>query len=241
MPGEEADAHALLKGRPRTSPAAFWSRRLSALAVRYLLAEPRGAGRRPAAPRARGRLPDATPAPPSTVANLIARDSITVAADPTAVVEVFESYPYGEGVGEFTQANAGCERIVLADEPCLSPAAARAASRLRDGRWPRARRPRAMGRRLSRWRPRLPPTARRPPRSPPGRAPTPPPRWPPWPRPCRPRPEARADAFRGRVRARLPSRPGMRQRRPGARGRAGHRRRRRPCEGRAGRRRLPRP
>lgn len=41
------------------------------------------------------------------LANLIARDSITVAADPTAVAEVFESYPYGEGVGEFTQANEG--------------------------------------------------------------------------------------------------------------------------------------
>lgn len=64
------------------------------------------------------------------LANLIARDSITVAADPTAVAEVFESYPYGEGVGEFTQANEGCERIVLATSRAC-PAAARAASRLR--------------------------------------------------------------------------------------------------------------
>ena len=64
------------------------------------------------------------------LANLLARDSITVAADPTAVVEVFDSYPYGEGIGEFTQANDGCERIVL-NESHTYAAAARAASRLR--------------------------------------------------------------------------------------------------------------
>ena len=64
------------------------------------------------------------------LANLLARDSVTVAADPTAVVEVFDSYPYGEGIGEFTQANEGCERIVL-ETSHACPAAARAANHLR--------------------------------------------------------------------------------------------------------------
>ena len=62
--------------------------------------------------------------------NLLARDSIAVAADPAAVVEVFDSYPYGEGVGEFTQANADCERIVLTESHACG-AAAHAASRPR--------------------------------------------------------------------------------------------------------------
>ena len=71
------------------------------------------------------------------VANLLARDSIAVAADPAAVVEVFDSYPYGEGVGEFTQANADCERIVLTESHACG-AAAHAASRLREDAAPGA-------------------------------------------------------------------------------------------------------
>lgn len=71
------------------------------------------------------------------VANLLARDSIAVAADPAAVVEVFDSYPYGEGVGEFTQANADCERIVLTESHACG-AAAHAASRLREDAGPGA-------------------------------------------------------------------------------------------------------
>lgn len=128
IPGEEADVHALLKDTLRFT-GGILEPEAAAMAVRFLLARP-------------GALADAQRTcvladdyqmhsrASQHLANLLARDSITVAADPTAVVEVFDSYPYGEGIGEFTQANEGCERIVL-NESHACAAAARAASRLR--------------------------------------------------------------------------------------------------------------
>ena len=128
IPGEEADVHALLKDVLHFT-GGILEPEASAMAVRFLLARPDALAdvQRPYVlvddyqmhSRASQHL-----------ANLLARDSITVAADPTAVVEVFDSYPYGEGIGEFTQANDGCERIVL-NESHTCAAAARAASRLR--------------------------------------------------------------------------------------------------------------
>ena len=128
IPGEEADVHALLKDVLHFT-GGILEPEASAMAVRFLLARP-------------DALADVQQSyvlvddyqmhsrASQHLANLLARDSITVAADPTAVVEVFDSYPYGEGIGEFTQANEGCERIVLATSHAC-PAAARAASRLR--------------------------------------------------------------------------------------------------------------
>ena len=128
IPGEEADVHALLKDVLHFT-GGILEPEASAMAVRFLLARP-------------DALADVQQSyvlvddyqmhsrASQHLANRLARDSITVAADPTAVVEVFDSYPYGEGIGEFTQANEGCERIVLATSHAC-PAAARAASRLR--------------------------------------------------------------------------------------------------------------
>lgn len=128
IPGEEADVHALLKDVLHFT-GGILEPEASAMAVRFLLARP-------------DALADVQQSyvlvddyqmhsrASQHLANLLARNSITVAADPTAVVEVFDSYPYGEGIGEFTQANEGCERIVL-NESHTCAAAARAASRLR--------------------------------------------------------------------------------------------------------------
>ena len=128
IPGEEADTHALLKDVLRFT-GGILEPEAAAMAVRFLLACPDALAD---VQRSYVLVDDYQMHSRASqhLANLLARDSITVAADPTAVVEVFDSYPYGEGIGEFTQANDGCERIVLAASHTC-PAAARAASRLR--------------------------------------------------------------------------------------------------------------
>lgn len=128
IPGEEADVHALLKDVLHFT-GGILEPEASAMAVRFLLARPDALAD---VQRSYVLVDDYQMHSRASqhLANLLARDSITVAADPTAVVEVFDSYPYGEGIGEFTQANDGCERIVLAASHTC-PAAARAASRLR--------------------------------------------------------------------------------------------------------------
>lgn len=128
IPGEEGDTHALMRGVLHFT-GGILEPEASAMAVRFLLANPDTLA---GAQRAHVLVDDYQMHSRASqhLANLIARDSVTVAADPAAVVEVFESYPYGEGIGEFAQANEGCERIVLATSRAC-PAAARAASRLR--------------------------------------------------------------------------------------------------------------
>ena len=128
IPGEEADTHALLKDVLRFT-GGILEPEAAAMAVRFLLACPEVLA---SAQRTHVLVDDYQMHSRASqhLANLLARDSITVAADPTAVVEVFDSYPYGEGIGEFTQANEGCERIVLATSHAC-PAAARAANHLR--------------------------------------------------------------------------------------------------------------
>lgn len=128
IPGEEADTHALLKDILRFT-GGILEPEASAMAVRFLLACPEVLA---SAQRAHVLVDDYQMHSRASqhLANLLARDSVIVAADPAAVVEVFDSYPYGEGIGEFTQANEGCERIVL-NESHACAAAARAASRLR--------------------------------------------------------------------------------------------------------------
>lgn len=128
IPGEEADVHALLMDVLHFT-GGILEPEAAALAVRFLLACPDALT---GAQRAHVLIDDYQMHSRASqhLANLLARDSITVAADPAAVVEVFDSYPYGEGIGEFTQANEGCERLVL-NESHACAAAARAASRLR--------------------------------------------------------------------------------------------------------------
>ena len=128
IPGEEADTHALLKDVLRFT-GGILEPEASAMAVRFLLACPEVLA---SAQRAHVLVDDYQMHSRASqhLANLLARDSVIVAADPAAAVEVFDSYPYGEGIGEFTQANEGCERIVL-NESYACAAAARAASRLR--------------------------------------------------------------------------------------------------------------
>ncbi|MFR7493629.1 MAG: UvrD-helicase domain-containing protein [Adlercreutzia sp.] len=128
IPGEEADVHALLKDVLHFT-GGILEPEAAAMAVRFLLACPDALAD---VQRSYVLVDDYQMHSRASqhLANLLARDSVTVAADPTAVVEVFDSYPYGEGIGEFTQANEGCERIVLAASHTC-PAAARAASRLR--------------------------------------------------------------------------------------------------------------
>ena len=135
LAGEEADVHGLLKGILDFT-GGILEPELSALAVRYLLADGEALA---GAQRAHVLVDDYQMLSRASqhVANLLARDSIAVAADPAAVVEVFDSYPYGEGVGEFTQANADCERIVLTESHACG-AAAHAASRLREDAAPGA-------------------------------------------------------------------------------------------------------
>lgn len=128
IPGEEADTHALLKDVLRFT-GGILEPEAAAMAVRFLLACPEVLA---SAQRTHVLVDDYQMHSRASqhLANLLAHDSVTVAADPTAVVEVFDSYPYGEGIGEFTQANEGCERIVLATSHAC-PAAARAANHLR--------------------------------------------------------------------------------------------------------------
>ena len=128
IPGEEADTHALLKDVLRFT-GGILEPEAAAMAVRFLLACPEVLA---SAQRTHVLVDDYQMHSRASqhLANLLARDSVTVAADPTAVVEVFDSYPYGEGIGEFTQANEGCERVVLSESrACAS--AARAANHLR--------------------------------------------------------------------------------------------------------------
>lgn len=128
IPGEEADVHALLK-EVLAFTGGILEPEAAAMALRFLLSDEAAlaAARRPHVlvddyqmhSRASQHL-----------ANLLAGTSIAVAADPAAVTEVFDSYPYGAGVDEFAQANEACERIVL--DTCHSCAAStQAASRLR--------------------------------------------------------------------------------------------------------------
>ena len=128
IPGEEADTYALLKDVLRFT-GGILEPEAAAMAVRFLLACPEVLA---SAQRTHVLVDDYQMHSRASqhLANLLARDSVTVAADPTAVVEVFDSYPYGEGIGEFTQANEGCERIVL-ETSHACPAAARAANHLR--------------------------------------------------------------------------------------------------------------
>lgn len=127
IPGEEADVHALLK-EVLAFTGGILEPEAAAMALRFLLSDEAAlaAARRPHVfvddyqmhSRASQHL-----------ANLLAGTSIAVAADPAAVTEVFDSYPYGAGVDEFAQATEACERIVL--DTCHSCAAsAQAASRL---------------------------------------------------------------------------------------------------------------
>lgn len=127
IPGEEADVHALLKAVLHFT-GGILEPEASAMAVRFLLARPDALAD---VQRAHVLVDDYQMHSRASqhLANLLARDSITVAADPTAVVEVFDSYPYGEGIGEFTQANGDCEHVVL-NESHACAAAAWAASRL---------------------------------------------------------------------------------------------------------------
>ena len=128
IPGEEADVHALLKAVLHFT-GGILEPEASAMAVRFLLARPDALAD---VQRAHVLVDDYQMHSRASqhLANLLARDSITVATDPTAVIEVFDSYPYGEGIGEFTQANEDCERVVL-NESHACAAAARAANHLR--------------------------------------------------------------------------------------------------------------
>ena len=128
IPGEEADTHALLKDVLRFT-GGILEPEAAAMAVRFLLARPDALAD---AQRSYVLVDDYQMHSRASqhLANLLARDSITVATDPTAVIEVFDSYPYGEGIGEFTQANEDCERVVL-NESHACAAAARAANHLR--------------------------------------------------------------------------------------------------------------
>lgn len=64
------------------------------------------------------------------VANLIARESIAIAFDPEASVEVFESYPYKDGSNEFFDVNKNAEHITL-NESCACKASVQAMNKLR--------------------------------------------------------------------------------------------------------------
>ena len=133
IPGEEADTHALLKDILRFT-GGILEPEASAMAVRFLLACPEVLA---SVQRAHVLVDDYQMHSRASqhLANLLARDSVIVAADPAAVVEVFDSYPYGEGIGEFTQANEGCKRIVLNESHACAHC------------WMRARHPWAMRRR----------------------------------------------------------------------------------------------
>ena len=45
--------------------------------------------------------------------NMIAKESLCVAADDFACLEVFDSFPYAEGINEFTKINPDSEKIIL--------------------------------------------------------------------------------------------------------------------------------
>jgi hypothetical protein len=53
--------------------------------------------------------------------HLLATDSITISADPSVCVEVYDSYPYAEGVEEFLRINSSAETHVLEkkDQPLI--------------------------------------------------------------------------------------------------------------------------
>lgn len=135
LAGEEAEVHALLKS-VLASTGGILEPELSAMALRFLLGSPEALA---GAQRPHVLVDDYQMHSRASqyLANLLARDSVTVAADPTAVTEVFESYPYGEGIGEFTQANPSCARVELTESRACA-AAREAASRLRDEACPGA-------------------------------------------------------------------------------------------------------
>lgn len=54
--------------------------------------------------------------------NLLAKESITIAADPLASVCAFESFPYAAGVEEFVEANAHCDIVELQEGFSCAPA-----------------------------------------------------------------------------------------------------------------------
>ncbi len=128
LAGEETEVHSLLKDILDFT-GGILEPEVAAMAVRYLLASPEALAD---AQRTHVLVDDYQMLSRASqhLANLLARDSVTVTADPAAVVQVFESYPYGEGIGEFTQANGACERIVLAESHRCAVATA-AANRLR--------------------------------------------------------------------------------------------------------------
>lgn len=128
IPGEEADVHALLKA-VLDATGAVLEPEVAAMAVRFLLADEAtlaAAGRRHVVVDDYQMLSRAS----QHLANLLARDTVAVAADAAACTEVFDSYPYAEGIGEFTRANGACERITLTESHRCAAAAA-AAGRLR--------------------------------------------------------------------------------------------------------------
>ncbi|WP_282191663.1 UvrD-helicase domain-containing protein [Adlercreutzia caecimuris] len=129
LAGEEAEVHGLLKA-VLASTGGILEPELSAMALRFLLGSPEALAD---AQRPHVLVDDYQMLSRASqhLANLLARDSIAMAADPTAVVEVFESYPYGEGIGEFTQANPTCDRVELTESRACA-AASQAASRLRE-------------------------------------------------------------------------------------------------------------
>ena len=129
IPGEEAEVHTLLK-EVLASTGGILEPELSAMALRFLLGSPEALAD---AQRPHVLVDDYQMHSRASqhLANLLARDSVTVAADPTAVTEVFESYPYGEGIGEFAQANPSCTRVELTESRACA-AGRQAASRLRD-------------------------------------------------------------------------------------------------------------
>ena len=56
------------------------------------------------------------------VANLLARDSIAIACDPQACLEVFDSYPYANGMAEFCEANPHAVVESLSQSHACAPA-----------------------------------------------------------------------------------------------------------------------
>lgn len=128
MAGEEAQVHSLLKDILGLT-GGILEPELAAMAVRYLLASPEA---RDGVRRSCVLVDDYQMLSRASqhLANLLARDSIAVTADPAAVVPVFESYPYGEGIGEFAKANGSCERVVF-EKSHRCAAACAAANRLR--------------------------------------------------------------------------------------------------------------
>ncbi len=65
------------------------------------------------------------------LASYLAAESIAVAANRNACIEVFDSYPYGKGLDEFNEANPGAEQVAL-DQVFACEDAVRAARALEE-------------------------------------------------------------------------------------------------------------